>query len=413
LFMSERSTGVKRAFYDTKWNKLRYESEFRRNDNEIPKPENLDELIELAQKLAKGFPMVRVDFYRQNDGSIYFGEMTFTPASGKGLWSYKGQNEEYGALIKLPKPYVQPARKPAVSVIVTLYASREQACSCIEALMLQTLSPMEILCMDDSVDEVLSKALQEYAQKDDRVRIISCALGASAARNTGLEEARGDFVAFVNADQMVHPEYMKDMCARIAQQRADIVICGGQAFSGAEERVTQSGANAMNALLLNKNCFDAAEIKLTELGSDPHSIYGKMFRRCYLQRIGLQFRGIRAQDDICFAVSALMQCERITIAEKAARVTVRADDEPIAYVHDLLLLAEEMGGRDCDMLWQLCLCELKRTDAEHYAMMYHALKEEGLAQLGLEQAEEKDFRSRVYYRQIRAMLDKPVIIQFD
>ena len=60
-------------------------------------------MIQLAEVLSKGFNHVRVDFYRLNDGTIYFGEMTFTSASGTCEWNDESINQYFGSLIKLPK----------------------------------------------------------------------------------------------------------------------------------------------------------------------------------------------------------------------------------------------------------------------------------------------------------------------
>ncbi|MBR5153981.1 MAG: glycosyltransferase [Alphaproteobacteria bacterium] len=70
--------------------------------NEIPKPKKLDELIQVAEKLATPFDFVRVDFFETNDGELKFGEMTFSPAAGNIHFDPETKNVEYGALFKLP-----------------------------------------------------------------------------------------------------------------------------------------------------------------------------------------------------------------------------------------------------------------------------------------------------------------------
>ena len=87
MFLSERKQGLKMAFYDLNWNKLPFVYSYPQNEKPIPKPEKLELLIELAEKLAAGFAHVRVDFYVLNDGSIKFGEMTFSSASGICEWN--------------------------------------------------------------------------------------------------------------------------------------------------------------------------------------------------------------------------------------------------------------------------------------------------------------------------------------
>ncbi len=102
-FLSERNTaGLKMAFYDLKWNKQSFVYSYPLDQKEIPRPDNLDEMIHLAEKLSKGFSHVRVDFYRLDDGTIYFGEMTFTSASGAGKWNDEKIHRQLGDWIKLP-----------------------------------------------------------------------------------------------------------------------------------------------------------------------------------------------------------------------------------------------------------------------------------------------------------------------
>lgn len=111
MFLSERKQGLKMAFYDLNWNKLPFVYTYPRNEAEVPKPKNLELLIQLSEKLAEGFAHVRVDFYILNDGSLKFGEMTFTSASGNCKWNPPEQNRIYGDLIKLPPKSPIPERK--------------------------------------------------------------------------------------------------------------------------------------------------------------------------------------------------------------------------------------------------------------------------------------------------------------
>ena len=82
-FLSERNTkGLKMAFYDRNWNKQNFAYSHPLDEKTVQKPKGLKILLELAEKLSKGFNHVRVDFYITNSGKIYFGEMTFTSCSG-------------------------------------------------------------------------------------------------------------------------------------------------------------------------------------------------------------------------------------------------------------------------------------------------------------------------------------------
>ncbi len=103
-FLSERNLdGLKMAFYDRNWVKQNFVYSHPLDKKTIEKPSNLKLMIQLAEVLSKGFNHVRVDFYRLNDGTIYFGEMTFTSASGACIWNDESINQYFGSLIKLPK----------------------------------------------------------------------------------------------------------------------------------------------------------------------------------------------------------------------------------------------------------------------------------------------------------------------
>ncbi|MBO2517320.1 MAG: carbonic anhydrase [Clostridiales bacterium] len=78
---TDRYIGHKRNFYDREWNNLHITSDCPACDREIPKPENFNEMLRIAETLAGDFPYVRVDMYNV-DGKIYFGELTFYPWSG-------------------------------------------------------------------------------------------------------------------------------------------------------------------------------------------------------------------------------------------------------------------------------------------------------------------------------------------
>ena len=88
-------------FFDLEWNHLPIVQEFPHNPKGIKKPKNLEKMLEIAGKLSKGIPHVRVDLYNC-DGKIYFGELTFFHNSGIFPWYPKEWDYKLGEQIKLP-----------------------------------------------------------------------------------------------------------------------------------------------------------------------------------------------------------------------------------------------------------------------------------------------------------------------
>lgn len=103
MYLTDRKTGMKMAFYDLEWNKQNFVYNYPINDQEIPRPQRLEELIAVSEKLAEGFAHARVDFYILNDGTLKFGEITFTSASGVCKWNPPEQDRIYGDMIVLPE----------------------------------------------------------------------------------------------------------------------------------------------------------------------------------------------------------------------------------------------------------------------------------------------------------------------
>ena len=106
---SGRYVDHRRTFFDLNWNRLNISNNGYLINEDEQKPENFTTMIELARNLSEGFNYVRVDFYNV-EGTIYFGEMTFTSASGLEFFKPDKYNVLFGEKIKLGKKrkYIDP-----------------------------------------------------------------------------------------------------------------------------------------------------------------------------------------------------------------------------------------------------------------------------------------------------------------
>lgn len=105
IWVSNKYLSVQeRSFYDLDWNMLDMElvePHKIKAPKPAPRPDNLLEMIELARKLCQGFAHVRVDLYKLDDGTIKFGELTFSTSSGYSPWSPKEVDKKLGDLLDL------------------------------------------------------------------------------------------------------------------------------------------------------------------------------------------------------------------------------------------------------------------------------------------------------------------------
>jgi hypothetical protein len=103
----DRHTNHCRNLYDLEWNRLPFDLNYPASDKHVPRPDRLDEMVEVARSLARGFPFARIDLYSTASG-LRFGEMTFTPDGGGGRFEPPEWDRKMGDLIELPRKGRQP-----------------------------------------------------------------------------------------------------------------------------------------------------------------------------------------------------------------------------------------------------------------------------------------------------------------
>lgn len=113
-----------------------------------------------------------------------------------------------------------------VSVIVSVFNLCGYIERCVESLQKQTFADLEILLVDDGSTDGSAEICDEYAKKDTRIKVIhQTNKGVSAARNSGLDNAKGEYVMFVDGDDYVEPEYVNRLYEEINSVDVDMVLC--------------------------------------------------------------------------------------------------------------------------------------------------------------------------------------------
>jgi len=144
---------------------------------------------------------------------------------------------------------------PLVSIIVPVYNTKEFLSECTESLVSQTYNNIEIILVDDGSTDGSSELCDKLAFKDRRIRVIHQKNGGlSDARNTGIDNAKGDFISFVDSDDSVNPSFIKILLKGIKANDSDISVCGyGEDFP---KQRTITGKEATIKLLLEQKNID-------------------------------------------------------------------------------------------------------------------------------------------------------------
>lgn len=116
--------------------------------------------------------------------------------------------------------------QPLVSVIVPVYKAEGTIQRCLDSLLAQTLKDFEVILVDDGSPDRCGEICEEYAQIDSRIKVIHQKnQGVSAARQNGLNTARGEYVIHTDADDWVENNAFEEMYKKAKADEADIVIC--------------------------------------------------------------------------------------------------------------------------------------------------------------------------------------------
>ena len=189
--------------------------------------------------------------------------------------------------------------KPFISVIVPVYNTAPYLECCLGSLRGQTLENMEFLVIDDGSTDGSGEIIDRFGAADPRFRCIHQEnRGFAGARNRGLDEARGEFIGFVDSDDWIDPGmYRKLYDAHLGCPDADIVQCA-YCHEYPEEGLTVAADNTWVLKLLRRTGgkLEGAEALLL----DDSTVWNRIYRRTMLEAKRLRFDPAMAFGEDCY-----------------------------------------------------------------------------------------------------------------
>lgn len=122
---------------------------------------------------------------------------------------------------------VNTPETPLISIIIPVYNVEDYFARCIDSVISQSYTNLEIILVDDGSPDRCPAICDEYSQRDERIIVIHKKNGGlSDARNAGIDRAKGRYVTFVDSDDYVDPDYISQLYKILVENNADISICG-------------------------------------------------------------------------------------------------------------------------------------------------------------------------------------------
>ena len=237
-------------------------------------------------------------------------------------------------------------RNIKVSIIMPVYKVEEYVGKAIESIQAQTLTDWEFLIVDDGTPDRSGEICDEYAAKDERIRVIHKENGgAPSARNLAIDMAKGEYLYFLDSDDWAEPTMLEDMYHLAKRDNAQLVVAGFyiDTYIGNGEYMTDDYV-VEDAVYSSREEFRRNAYKLFDKNL-LYTPWNKLFEAKYIMENNLRFP-TTFWDDFPFNLSIVRDVERVTVTSGQYYHFLRArtESETAAYRPGMYEKREEEHG---------------------------------------------------------------------
>ena len=199
---------------------------------------------------------------------------------------------------------------PRISIIVPVYRVERYLNKCIESILNQTLTDFELILVDDGSPDKCPEFCDRYANRDSRIKVIHKPNGGlSDARNTGIREARGEYIGFVDGDDYIMPEMYQRLYELITVNKADMASCGVYNCYG-DKRIPQTTTERQIVC----NGKEAFRYMLEGNGIVNIWVCCKLYKKSLLTQVAFQYG--KRFEDVFFMVDSIPYIKKAVATTK-------------------------------------------------------------------------------------------------
>ena len=203
-----------------------------------------------------------------------------------------------------------PGTSGTISVIVPVYNVEEYLPRCLESILGQTYRDLQVILVDDGSTDGSSRLCAEFAERDPRIECIRTSnSGVSAARNRGLEAAKGRWIGFVDADDYIEAGFYETLVTHLTHSDKQIVCCGVRAEDTEGNRIERFKGRRLPA---GEQDFDRDDALLRYLNPDTRILYWAVWNKLYSAELlkGIAFENGRViAEDFDFTLRCFLRSD--------------------------------------------------------------------------------------------------------
>lgn len=198
-------------------------------------------------------------------------------------------------------------RIPTISVIIPVHNVAPYLEACLDSLAAQTFRDWEAVCIDDGSTDGSGEILDRYAERDGRIMAVHQQNGGvSAARNAGLQLARGAYIQMLDPDDWTEPDMMEQLFRMMEATHAGLGACGCFYHHTATGEV---GKRMPDEFSTGPDTVSVHELDHHVLGHITFCVWDKIFRKSIIEQFGLHFQpGLKLGEDMKFIMEYLSCC---------------------------------------------------------------------------------------------------------
>jgi glycosyltransferase involved in cell wall biosynthesis len=203
-----------------------------------------------------------------------------------------------------------------ISIIITVYNGESYLRECLNSILTQTLDDLEIICVNDASTDNTLEILKEYA---DKIIVLTNKynLMAGESRNRGFAMAQGEYVIFLDSDDLFEPDMLKEAYQKASNANAQICIFKEDQFiDKSEVYIGYPYAVKIMDTLGEKLFFPPSEVSEMIFNLWNGWAWDKIFNRQFLIEKGLKFQNIKTSEDGYLVHAALVSAKRIAFINK-------------------------------------------------------------------------------------------------
>ncbi|MDO5539802.1 MAG: glycosyltransferase [Eubacteriales bacterium] len=314
-----------------------------------------------------------------------------------------------------------------VTVVIPIYNAQDFLRDTLEDAIGQTLREIEIICVDDGSTDCSAEIVREYMRKDSRIQLI-CQENqhAGVARNNGIENAKGEYLAFWDADDRFERNLLEKLYEKITSSNADICVCNANRLDVPTGDLIRAEMYLLEKFLQGADEYSKESHPAYLFNIATNVPWNKLYRSSFIKENNLRFEDRVRANDVYFGMMGFYLATKIAVVRERL-VTYRVNNkdsltgtqvetpfcamDAFMAVHESL---ERAGGLDNLQIRQsfenralqsLLYALHQNTDGNAFIKMYEYLRNEGFEKLGIIDREDYYYSedAQLSYRRMMTM----------